>query len=112
MRIIFASNNLHKLSEVKSILGLKYGVFLYSLNDFDIKVDPEENGKSYKENADIKIINWQIFDSEGNPRSNDPCPKRERPKNECHIRQPIHDLIWARLHRRFLVWSQIQNLCR
>ena len=54
MRIIFASNNSHKLSEVKSILGLKYGVFLYSLDDFDIKVDPDENGKSYKENADIK----------------------------------------------------------
>lgn len=54
MRLIFASNNSHKFNEVKSILGIKYGVFLYSLNDFNIRIDPEENGKSYKENADIK----------------------------------------------------------
>ena len=54
MRLIFASNNSHKLSEINSILGMKYGAFLYSLNDFNINVDPEENGKSFEENADIK----------------------------------------------------------
>lgn len=54
MRLIFASNNNHKLSEMKSILGDKYSIFLYSLNDFDIHIDPDEAGTTFKENADIK----------------------------------------------------------
>lgn len=54
MRLIFASNNLHKLSEVRDILGPKYNKFLYSLNDFNLKVDPDENGNTYEKNANIK----------------------------------------------------------
>lgn len=54
MRLIFATNNKNKLREIKGILGEKYKDFIFSLEDLDIKVNPEENGKDFKENADIK----------------------------------------------------------
>lgn len=49
--ILFATNNAHKLKEVQDILpSLK----VVSLKDMGIKVDPEENGLTYEENALIK----------------------------------------------------------
>lgn len=49
--ILFATNNLHKLKEVQDILpNLK----VVSLKDMNIKVDPDENGTTYEENALIK----------------------------------------------------------
>lgn len=49
--ILFATNNLHKLKEVQDILpDLK----IVSLKDMNIKVDPDENGVTYEENALIK----------------------------------------------------------
>lgn len=49
--IVFATNNLHKLKEVRHILE---GYDVVSLKDMNIVVDPEENGKTYEENALIK----------------------------------------------------------
>ena len=54
MRIIFATNNKHKLSEIVSIFGDDYKDKVFSLNDFDIHIDPEEKGKTFEENANIK----------------------------------------------------------
>ena len=54
MRLIFATNNKHKLSEIKSILPDIYKEYAFSLADFDIHVDPDENGSTYEENAIIK----------------------------------------------------------
>lgn len=54
MRLIFATNNIHKLKEIKGILGEKYKDFIFSLKDIGIEVDPIENGKTFEENADIK----------------------------------------------------------
>lgn len=54
MRLIFATNNKHKLSEIIEILGEKYKDFVFTMADFDIKIDPDENGKSFLENANIK----------------------------------------------------------
>ena len=49
--ILFATNNAHKLKEVQDILpNLK----IVSLKDMGIKVDPDENGTTYEENALIK----------------------------------------------------------
>ena len=49
--ILFATNNAHKLKEVQDILpSLK----IVSLKDMNIKVDPDENGTTYEENALIK----------------------------------------------------------
>ena len=49
--IVFATNNLHKLKEVRHILE---GYEVVSLKDMNIIVDPEENGLTYEENALIK----------------------------------------------------------
>ena len=54
MRLIFATNNSHKLNEIIEILGEKYKDFVFTMADFEIKIDPDENGKTFKENADIK----------------------------------------------------------
>lgn len=49
--ILFATSNAHKLKEVQDILpNLK----IVSLKDMGIKVDPDENGTTYEENALIK----------------------------------------------------------
>ena len=49
--ILFATNNAHKLQEVKDILP---GYKIVSLKEMNIKVDPDENGLTYEENALIK----------------------------------------------------------
>ena len=54
MRLIFATNNNHKLIEIKAILPEKYRSLTFSLSDLNINVDPDENGASYEENANIK----------------------------------------------------------
>lgn len=54
MRLIFATNNNHKIKEIKSILGEKYKNNIFSLIDFNSKINVEENGNSFIENANIK----------------------------------------------------------
>ena len=51
--LIAATNNEHKLIEIKAILE-PYGIKVYSLKDKGIDIEVEENGKTYKENALIK----------------------------------------------------------
>ena len=48
--MIFASNNLGKIKEVKDILNIN----ILSLNDIDKKIEINENGKTFLENAIIK----------------------------------------------------------
>ena len=47
-KIIVATNNKGKLIEIKKILS-DYEIF--SLNDLGLKIDIEEDGNSFKENA-------------------------------------------------------------
>ena len=61
MRLIVVTNNEHKFCEFKNIFShmnmdfVNNGSdFLYSLADFGIHIDVEENGTSYEENANIK----------------------------------------------------------
>ena len=54
MRLIFATNNNHKLNEIKAILPNMYRNIAFSLGDLNISVNPDENGSSYEENANIK----------------------------------------------------------
>ena len=56
MRLIFATNNLHKINEIKNTIGSKYESFVYSLKDLNIDINPDENGNSFIENANIKSI--------------------------------------------------------
>ena len=52
MKIVFATNNAHKLSEIKSILG--GSIEIVSLSDIGCTVDIPETGKTLEENAHIK----------------------------------------------------------
>jgi XTP/dITP diphosphohydrolase len=52
MDIVFASNNKHKLSEVRNILD-KYNIL--SLEQIGFNAEIEENGKTIEENAFIKV---------------------------------------------------------
>lgn len=50
--IVFATNNQHKLEEIKAILGDKWKIL--SLNDINCHDEIEENGATFEENALIK----------------------------------------------------------
>ena len=52
MKIVFATNNQHKLSEIRSILGETIEVL--SLKDINCDVDIPETGKTLEENALLK----------------------------------------------------------
>ena len=56
MRLIFATNNRHKMTEIISILPIKYRELAYSIDDVGITVNPDENGTSFIENANIKSL--------------------------------------------------------
>ena len=52
-KLIIASNNAHKISELKSILSDKFDEIL-SMKEAGINVDPEETGTTFEENSLIK----------------------------------------------------------
>ena len=55
--IVLATNNKHKLQEVREILS-PCGIIVYSPSDLNMSVpEPEENGTTYYENALIKAKN-------------------------------------------------------
>lgn len=54
MKLIIASNNQHKIKEIKTILQDKFDEIL-SLDEAEIHCDPEENGATFTENAIIKV---------------------------------------------------------
>ena len=59
--IILATNNKHKLKEVREILS-PHNVIVYGLSDLNIKLpEVEENGKTYYDNALIKASAVQKF---------------------------------------------------
>ena len=59
--IILATNNKHKLKEVREILS-PHKIVVYGLSDLNIKLpEVEENGNTYAENALIKAKAVQAF---------------------------------------------------
>ena len=52
-QILFFSNNKNKLFEIQKIFS-KYNLKLLSLSDVSINDQPDENGKTFEENAKIK----------------------------------------------------------
>ena len=54
MRLIFATNNKHKMSEIKDILGEKYKNIVFLMGDLDVHINPVENGETFEENSIIK----------------------------------------------------------
>lgn len=53
MRIVLASNNAHKLKELRAILT-DLGMDVISMREAGVEVDPEENGTTFEENSYIK----------------------------------------------------------
>ena len=53
MKMIAATNNSHKLNEIREILKDK-GIEVISLAEAGLDIEIEENGDSFKENALIK----------------------------------------------------------
>ncbi len=53
MKLVIASNNKHKIKEIRDIIG-EYFEELYSLDDLGVSVEVEETGKTFAENSLIK----------------------------------------------------------
>ena len=53
MKLILATNNKHKIYEIKKIIG-DYFPNIVSMNDVGLNIDIEETGTTFKENAFIK----------------------------------------------------------
>lgn len=54
MKVLLASNNGHKIKEIKEILGDFFDVV--SLREAGVESDPEEMGATFEENARIKAV--------------------------------------------------------
>ena len=54
MKVLLASNNGHKIKEIKEILGDFFDVV--SLREAGMESDPEETGATFEENARIKAV--------------------------------------------------------
>jgi len=60
LKVVAATNNKHKLEEIRDILK-DIGYEVLSLNDVGIKIDIEENGTTFRENALIKAREiWKL----------------------------------------------------
>lgn len=58
-KLFIASNNAHKISEIKQILlDNGFNIDIYCPNDFDCKEEPIEDGLSFEENAYIKAKHY------------------------------------------------------
>lgn len=53
-QIVIASKNIHKIRELKEMIGSIPGIDILSLLDFPSYIPPEETGKSFEDNATIK----------------------------------------------------------
>ena len=64
MNILIASNNLHKINEIKEIIFnlATNSINLLSPKDLNINIVPEETGKTLYENAQIKAISFYLSD--------------------------------------------------
>jgi len=59
MKLVFASNNAHKLEEVRGIMPK--GIEVLSLNDIGFKAEIEETGTTLEENSAIKATTVTAF---------------------------------------------------
>lgn len=75
MKIIVASNNQHKVEEIKAMFqGMDFEV--RSLHDEGIDIEPEETGTTFEENAYIKAK--AVYDYIKNQEKSDPQKKDKR----------------------------------
>ena len=53
MKVVLASQNRHKLTEIQAILA-KFDMELVLQSDLGVRIDVEENGSSFEENSELK----------------------------------------------------------
>lgn len=58
MKVILATNNQNKAREIREIIGQR-DVEIFTLSDLGIDSDPEETGKTFLDNATIKVKSAQ-----------------------------------------------------
>ena len=63
MTLVFASNNAHKLAEVRNIMPA--GIEVLSLSDIGFEAEIEENGTTLEENSRIKAATVAAFINDG-----------------------------------------------
>jgi XTP/dITP diphosphohydrolase len=61
MKLVFATNNLHKLEEIGALLGQDYQIL--GLNDLQLEEEIPEDHQTLEENASQKA--WYIYDRSG-----------------------------------------------
>lgn len=64
MEFLIASNNQHKLEEIRRILA-KHGHTAKSLAEIGLNIEPDENGETFEENALIKAV--EVCEASGMP---------------------------------------------
>ena len=60
MKIVLASNNAHKLEELRAILS-QLGLEVVSQKEMGVTIEPDENGTSFEENSYIKAKVLRLF---------------------------------------------------
>lgn len=64
MKILVATNNAHKVTELKNLINIE-NCELFSMKDLNINLEIEENGSTFAENATIKAET--LYDYVNNP---------------------------------------------
>lgn len=57
--LFIATGNAHKVAEIRSVLGAAFTVF--SQRDANVRLEPEETGATFAENARIKAVTWAAY---------------------------------------------------
>lgn len=57
--LFIATGNLHKVQEIRAVLGT--GFLVLSQREADVKLEPEETGATFAENARIKSVTWAAY---------------------------------------------------
>jgi XTP/dITP diphosphohydrolase len=57
--LFIATGNAHKVQEIRAVLGSAFTVF--SQRDANVRLEPEETGVTFAENARIKAVTWAAY---------------------------------------------------
>ncbi len=58
--VFIATGNAHKVEEIRAVLGSPERIFL-SQRDAPVRLEPEETGSTFGENARIKALTWATY---------------------------------------------------
>ncbi|MFM7556938.1 MAG: non-canonical purine NTP pyrophosphatase, partial [Verrucomicrobiota bacterium] len=58
--LFIATGNAHKVEEIRAVLAAPGRVFLWQ-PDAQVRLEPEETGATFAENARIKALTWATY---------------------------------------------------